>query len=79
MFCQFFKQGLCKKGDKCKFSHDPDVERKAVKRGVYEDKVSRLDILSLLFICTGKRKVRFLSPVFILPKEKSGAEARVEI
>jgi hypothetical protein len=39
MFCQFFKQGLCKKGDKCKFSHDPDVERKAVKRNVYEEKV----------------------------------------
>ena len=37
MFCQFFKQGLCKKGDKCKFSHDPDVERKAVKRNVYEE------------------------------------------
>jgi len=27
---------LCKKGDKCKFSHDPDVERKAAKRNIYE-------------------------------------------
>jgi len=36
IFCAFFKQGLCKKGDKCKFSHDPDVEKKAVKRNVYE-------------------------------------------
>jgi len=38
VFCQFFKQKLCKKGDKCKFSHDPDVERKAVKRNIYEVK-----------------------------------------
>ena len=37
MFCAFFKQGLCKKGDKCKFSHDPAVERKAAKRSIYCD------------------------------------------
>jgi len=37
VFCAFFKQGLCKKGDKCKFSHDPDIERKAVKRSIYTD------------------------------------------
>merc|ERR1712018_371565 len=35
VFCAFFKQGLCKKGDKCKFSHDPDVERKSAKRSIY--------------------------------------------
>jgi len=37
VFCAFFKQGLCKKGDKCKFSHDPAVEKKSAKRNVYED------------------------------------------
>jgi hypothetical protein len=37
IFCAFFKQGLCKKGAKCKFSHDPAVERKAAKRNVYAD------------------------------------------
>jgi len=37
VFCAFFKQGLCKKGDKCKFSHDPACERKAAKRNIYSD------------------------------------------
>jgi len=36
IFCAFFKQNLCKKGDRCKFSHDPQVERKAAKRNIYE-------------------------------------------
>lgn len=37
VFCAFFKQGLCKKGDKCKFSHDPSVENKSAKRSIYSD------------------------------------------
>lgn len=37
VYCAFFKQGLCKKGDKCKFSHDPSVEGKAAKRNLYAD------------------------------------------
>merc|ERR1712227_969264 len=43
VFCAFFKQGLCKKGDKCKFSHDPDIERKAAKRNLYEDERDKDD------------------------------------
>lgn len=35
--CAYFKQGICQKGDKCKFSHDLAVERKAEKRNIYED------------------------------------------
>ncbi|KAF5269998.1 hypothetical protein FQR65_LT05797 [Abscondita terminalis] len=35
--CAFFKQGLCTKGDKCKFSHDLSIERKGEKRSLYVD------------------------------------------
>ncbi|KAI4470480.1 zinc finger-containing protein p48znf [Holotrichia oblita] len=35
--CAFFKQGQCTKGDKCKFSHDLSIERKAEKRSLYVD------------------------------------------
>ncbi|RPA84046.1 hypothetical protein BJ508DRAFT_47400 [Ascobolus immersus RN42] len=37
VLCQFFKKGNCEKGKKCKFSHDPDVERKQEKKNLYED------------------------------------------
>lgn len=38
VLCAFFKSaGTCAKGDKCKFSHDPAVERKAGKINVYAD------------------------------------------
>jgi len=37
VLCMFFKQGLCTKGDKCKFSHDPSVERKSEKINIYVD------------------------------------------
>ena len=36
--CSYFKSGQCTKGDKCKFSHDLTVERKAVKINLYEDR-----------------------------------------
>ena len=38
VLCAFFKAGRCDKGNKCKFSHDPDVGRKVDKRNLYEDK-----------------------------------------
>lgn len=38
VLCAFWKaSGTCIKGDKCKFSHDTSVERKATKVNLYED------------------------------------------
>jgi len=37
VLCVFFKQGMCSKGEKCKFSHDLEIERKAEKRSAYVD------------------------------------------
>ena len=37
VLCQFYKQGNCEKGRKCKFSHDLAVERKGEKRNLYQD------------------------------------------
>ena len=37
VLCAFYKQGLCGKGDKCKFSHNLSVERKGEKRSLYTD------------------------------------------
>ena len=37
VLCLFYKQGQCKKGDKCKFSHDMSLEGKSEKRSMYVD------------------------------------------
>ncbi|CAK7893857.1 hypothetical protein CAAN1_09S05226 [[Candida] anglica] len=37
ILCEFFRQGLCTKGTKCKFSHDLEVGRKVVKKDLYTD------------------------------------------
>ncbi|OQV21286.1 Zinc finger CCCH domain-containing protein 15 [Hypsibius exemplaris] len=37
VLCAFFKAGQCGKGDKCKFSHDVNVERRTEKRNLYAD------------------------------------------
>ncbi|XP_055544182.1 zinc finger CCCH domain-containing protein 15 homolog [Wyeomyia smithii] len=37
ILCAFFKQGTCTKGNKCKFSHDLSIERKAEKRSIHVD------------------------------------------
>lgn len=38
VLCTYFKSGQCQKGDKCKFSHDLAVERRATKINLYEDR-----------------------------------------
>lgn len=37
ILCEFFKNGVCTKGNKCKFSHDPNVGRKDLKKDLYTD------------------------------------------
>ncbi|RVX74293.1 hypothetical protein B0A52_02125 [Exophiala mesophila] len=37
VLCQFYKQGHCDKGRKCKFSHDLDIVKKTAKRDLYQD------------------------------------------
>ncbi|KIY03927.1 uncharacterized protein Z520_00619 [Fonsecaea multimorphosa CBS 102226] len=37
VLCQFFKQGHCDKGKKCKFSHDLEVIKKVAKKDLYQD------------------------------------------
>lgn len=36
VLCTFFKSGGCQKGNKCKFSHDLTIEKKAAKRNMYD-------------------------------------------
>jgi hypothetical protein len=37
ILCAFFKLGLCKKGDKCKFSHDLNIEKRSAKADLHTD------------------------------------------
>lgn len=37
IYCNYHKAGYCEKGNKCKFSHDPNIGRKVEKRDVYSD------------------------------------------
>ncbi|KAL7668225.1 hypothetical protein ACOME3_008937 [Neoechinorhynchus agilis] len=37
VLCAYFKEGLCAKGDKCKFSHDLSKSRQSEKKNVYVD------------------------------------------
>lgn len=37
ILCEFFKLGTCTRGKSCKFSHDLNIARKAVKKDLYTD------------------------------------------
>lgn len=37
VLCAFFKAGQCTKGDKCKYSHDLNVDRKSAKIDLFSD------------------------------------------
>lgn len=37
ILCAYFKQGLCQKGKKCKFSHDLEIEKKSEEIDIYTD------------------------------------------
>lgn len=62
ILCEFFKAGLCDKGPKCKFSHDPNVGRKDAKKDLYtdareeteEDKMENWDEEKLRSVITSK-------------------------
>ena len=41
VLCEFFRHGQCTKGFKCKFSHDPAVERKTQKADLFTDRRGR--------------------------------------
>jgi len=41
VLCEFFKLGMCTKGDKCKFSHNLEISRKSEKIDIYTDKRSK--------------------------------------
>jgi hypothetical protein len=38
ILCEYFKQGLCSKGDKCKYSHDLNIARKNERPDLYTDR-----------------------------------------
>ena len=40
--CAFFKQGLCQKGKKCKYSHDLSLETKSEIIDIYTDQRTQL-------------------------------------
>lgn len=45
VLCAFFKAGQCTKGNKCKFSHNLEIERKVVKKDLYTDDRKKEDTM----------------------------------
>lgn len=66
VLCAFFKAGHCDKGNKCKFSHDLNVDRKVEKKNLYED--SREDKMNgafsfcscVLGVCSAETQIRWI-------------------
>lgn len=53
--CEYFRNGQCTKGFKCKFSHDLNVERKGGKIDIFQDRCWRLAV-SILFCRSTSRE-----------------------
>uniref|UniRef100_A0A182WFG4 Zinc finger CCCH domain-containing protein 15 n=1 Tax=Anopheles minimus TaxID=112268 RepID=A0A182WFG4_9DIPT len=88
VLCAFFKQGTCTKGDKCKFSHDPAVERKSEKRSIHvdmrdadaNDTIENWSEEKLAECPNGEKCIyrHALPPGYVLKKDKKKAEAQKE-
>jgi hypothetical protein len=61
ILCAFFKAGVCKKGQKCKFSHDLEIEKKSTKIDLYTDQrdtMEHWDIQTLNHVVDQKNQRR---------------------
>ena len=44
MVCEYYRQGRCTKGHKCKYSHDLNVERKGGKIDLFTERYATLPL-----------------------------------
>ncbi|CEO98208.1 C3H1-type domain-containing protein [Plasmodiophora brassicae] len=74
VLCEYFKQGLCLRGDKCKFSHDASQVRKVAKLDIYQDprwideedkRPNRTDIVCKYFL--DAVEARKYGPLWVCP------------
>lgn len=62
IICEFFKKGSCRKGKKCKFSHDWNQVRRTEKIDLYTDPRENQG----KFVCLSFFSVWFLQFVFLV-------------